>query len=99
MNAIKVVVCRVGCDPVVEEIRQSLESFQMIVGGFIQHVHIYRDIWICCNEEGRNNGLKPNRCGVLGDFFFFHLNADGQEDSLSDADVAKAMEFCCTGPH
>ena len=65
---IKVLVFRVGQEPVVEEIDASLEAKQKLVGGYIECVNIGSfsrfggkdnvDLW--CNEDGKNTGLPFN---------------------------------------
>ncbi len=71
----KVIVCRVGCEPVVEVLDAgqptiTLESMQAVVDGYIERVmledHQPRTDGTCtvelyCNEEGRIQGLRPNR--------------------------------------
>lgn len=60
----------------------TLESFQSAVGGYIECVHLDRDIVLICNEEGKLRRLPINIqvgcdflvgtiviCGVRGDEF------------------------------
>ncbi len=44
------------------EIDSSLESMQQVVGGYIQAVYpFFDDAVLVCNEEGKLQGLPPNR--------------------------------------
>ena len=48
-----------------EEIENTLESLQGIVGGYIETVTMGNGVVMICNEEGRNIGL-PYNCTVGG---------------------------------
>lgn len=41
-------------------IKNTLENFQKIVGGYIEAVPYWPDTVIIVNEEGKLKGLKPN---------------------------------------
>ncbi|MGI5873511.1 MAG: DUF3846 domain-containing protein [Bacillota bacterium] len=43
------------------EIENDLHTLQEIVGGFIETLTISEDAVIICNEEGKINGMEPNR--------------------------------------
>ena len=45
------------------EIDNTLEAKQELVGGWIEQAFLTNDksIILICNEEGKNNGMKPNR--------------------------------------
>ena len=66
---VRVIVCRPGETAVVEEIDDSLESMQQLVGGMIEEYKPFydlqdprvEDVAICCNEEGKLNRLPPSR--------------------------------------
>lgn len=58
----KVLMCRVGEDAVVEEIGAGLHDMQNAVGGYIQAIYPYDElVAIVCNEEGKLQGLEVNR--------------------------------------
>lgn len=96
---IKVVMVRPGKFATIEEIDKSLESYQQIVGGYIEQLCPYDDpVAIVCNEEGKLSNLPLNR-GLLhpeygmwdivaGVFFICGL---GEEDycSLTEELAAK----------
>jgi hypothetical protein len=69
------------------DIGESLEAMQKAVGGYIEACYPYEDlVALVCNEEGKINGLKPNRAVyddhgkmvdiICGDFFICGLNRD-----------------------
>lgn len=45
------------------EIDNTLEAKQKLVGGWIEQAFLPKDdgVVLICNEEGKNNGMKPNR--------------------------------------
>ncbi len=45
------------------EIENTLEAKQKLVGGYIECTYLQNDpdVVIICNEEGKINGMKPNR--------------------------------------
>lgn len=66
---VRVIVCRPGEVAIVEEIDDSLESMQHLVGGMIEEYQPFydvqdprvEDVTIYCNEEGKLNRLPPSR--------------------------------------
>lgn len=95
----RVIVCRVGEEPKYEEIDESLDGMQEVVHGFIEEFPLDADFSIVCNEEGKLNGMKPNRVVVdmpsvgmiFGDFF---ICRNGEDDfkSVGDGDLEKVIE-------
>ena len=58
----KVIEVRPGEHPEVKEISGSLESMQEAVQGYIECVYPWEtEVCIVCNEEGKINGMEPNR--------------------------------------
>ena len=69
-----------GERPYEKEIENTLKDVQREVGGLFQPVHIEDGIVLCCNDEGKLNGMEPNRW--LNDFDivcgpFFVVGDDG----------------------
>lgn len=59
---ISVLLVEPGKYPRMIEIEDSLEAMQRVVGGDIEEFMPYEDdIAIICNEEGKMNGMSPNR--------------------------------------
>ena len=61
-NTITVLIVEPGKSPRVEEIPNTLESLQQIVGGYIQALYPFDDsVALIANEEGKLLGLPWNR--------------------------------------
>lgn len=103
----KIVVVEPYKMPYMEEMDDSLESMQSIVGGWIEvakpPLHDDEAV-IICNEEGKIRGLTPNRKlhyrdGVLydvicGTFFIINAPSDSEDfTSLTDAQIDKYIEM------
>lgn len=86
----KVIIVEPFTNPYVKEIDHTLEAMQKIVGGYIEAVYPFDDpdVALVCNEEGKINGLMPNRfllnrnngiCDyICGDFFLCYAPADSE---------------------
>ena len=102
----KVIIVKPFTNPYVANIKGDLESMQKIVGGYIEAVCPFDDeeIALVCNEEGKINGLMPNRflldrnngiCDfICGDFFLCYAPADSENfesmpENLIDQYVTK----------
>ena len=71
-----VVACYPGKTAQVIEIEGGLEGMQKFVGGFIEAVYPFDDpVAIVCNEEGKLNGMKPNRALYTEDGEMFAIVA------------------------
>lgn len=81
----KIIVVKPFTQPTVEEIENTLEAKQKIVGGYIEAVYPWVDeVALICNEEGKINGLPINR---------FLWNEDGQP-----IDYIAGTFFICGAP-
>ena len=95
-NKIKVLYKRVGREPEVIEIENTLQAMQSLVGGFIEVIP-YDYYELVCNEEGKLQGLYPN-VGFDYDIIngnFFIANDDyetGDFASLTDKNIEKIKE-------
>lgn len=69
VKTIRVLVKQPGKSIHVEYVRNTLEDFQNIVGGYIEAVTVASDLAVICNEEGRINGM-PYNCRVRGVPFY-----------------------------
>lgn len=56
----KILRKKVGCEPEIVEVENTLEALQREVGGYIETVTITRDACIVVNEEGIINDLPFN---------------------------------------
>jgi len=87
-NKIKVLYKRVGQDPTIIEIENTLEAKQKLVGGFIEIVP-YGDHELICNEEGKIMGLYPN---VGFDYDIINGNFIIANDDYETGDFASLTE-------
>ena len=101
----KVIIVKPFTQPYIKEIKGDLESMQAVVGGYIQAIYPFDDeVALVCNEEGKINGLMPNRfllnrhngiCDyICGDFFLCYAPCDSENfesmpDNLIDKYIAK----------
>ena len=82
--------------PEVVEIPNNLKSLQELVGGYIEYCYMpnHEDVVLICNEEGKINGMGPNRdIGhdiIFGPFFIVGDNPDiGENLSLTEEQISK----------
>ena len=91
-NAVK----KVGQIGEVVEVENTLETWNDIVGGWIQTFPLASDMLIICNEEGKLKGLEPNveivvgECSelIVGDFAIVKQGYDDFE-GLDDEQIER----------
>jgi hypothetical protein len=87
---IRVVVKRAGQDATVEMVEDTLQTYQEIVGGWIEVVECGKGVAMVCNEEGKIDGLDANLMFpddiIVGDVLFCGVR-DGDMVSLTDKQV------------
>lgn len=68
------------------DIENELKPLQDAVGGYIETVHLTRELIIIADEEGMLKGKTPNRWGLVGTFL---VVGDGGEEfrGLTDTEV------------
>lgn len=92
-NKIKVLKIEPGQAPQVTEIQNDLASLQAEVGGLIECISFPNGCVAVCNEEGKINGMLPNRrLGadiICGPFFVCDTTHDGEFASLSKSKIAE----------
>ena len=82
-----VMIKRPGEAPKTAFVKNTLESFQAVVGGYIETVTLCEDAVIICNEEGRLLGL-PYNCNVCGcDFVGSVIFAGVEGDEFTDLPI------------
>lgn len=86
--------------PVKKTIKNTLEEKQKLVGGYIEYTYLEdcEDIAIVCNEEGKINGMSPNRdIGhdiVFGSFFIVGDDPElGEDRSLTEEQIKKYSNY------
>jgi hypothetical protein len=100
---IKIVVVEPGKLPYKKEIPDTLEAKQKIVGGWIEVVTMGETtngnrLCIVCNEEGKLQGLEPNRLirgfdMMVGTFFLSSYDQMGNDTTLTDPDCELLIEM------
>ncbi len=100
----KVIIVKPFTNPYVKEIKGDLKSMQTVVGGYIQAIYPFDDeVALVCNEEGKINGLMPNRfllnrnngvCDfICGDFFLCSAPAESEHfESMPDNLIQKYID-------
>ena len=91
-SQMKVLKIEVGEPPVEKVIANELSALQAEVGGLIECVYLENGCIAVVNEEGKINGMQPNR--ILGDdiiFGPFFICGDTGDDfcSLTDEQIRK----------
>ena len=92
-NKLKILLKEVGKESKIQEIEDTLEAKQKLVGGLIEVVPFQRnsDILIVCNEEGKILNMFPNVMFgydyIAGDCFFIRDDYKGGFESLTDEDI------------
>lgn len=77
IGTIRAIVIEPMKKPEIRDIENTLQAKQAIVDGYIENVDIGPDVSCYCNEEGKLNGLKPNR----------GLRADGDERPTKNGEL------------
>lgn len=99
----KVVLLKQGGSAEITEIEDSLESYQSVVGGYIETLYFSTDpVVLICNEEGKVYGLPYNRAIkndhgeivdiIAGEAFICGLSEESF-DSLSNELAEKYFEM------
>ena len=96
-NRIKVLKIEPGQAPQVKEIQNDLASLQAEVGGLIECISFPNGCVAVCNEEGKLNGMPPNRrLGadiICGPFFICDTTRNGNFTSLGKSKIAEYSQL------
>ena len=83
--------------PQVKEIQNDLASLQAEVGGLIECISFPNGCVAVCNEEGKLNGMLPNRrLGadiICGPFFICDTTRNGNFTSLGKSKIAEYSQL------
>ena len=98
MNKIKVIIVEPDKEPYIQEIVETLEKLQEIVGGLIEYVNLEDEVDLICNEEGKTYNLQFNRIVgndvIAGTFIIAGLDyKTGETISLTEENIKKYLEF------
>lgn len=81
-------------------IPNTLSAKQEKIGGLIEYTYLPDDdeVVIICNEEGKINGMSPNRDTgydiIFGPFLIVgETSEDGEDRSLSDEQIRKYKKY------
>ena len=101
-NTIKVLKIDIGQPPVIKEIQNNLDGLQAEVGGLIQVIGLEDNCLLVCNDEGKLNGMKPNRWFyddiICGPFFICGDSMEGDFISLTSEQAEKYAEKFADSP-
>ncbi|MDD3227616.1 MAG: DUF3846 domain-containing protein [Oscillospiraceae bacterium] len=91
-----------GLPPAVKEIRNDLDGLQAEVEGLIECINLPNGCVVVCNEEGKLNGMPPNRrlgADILcGSFFVCGSTQGGDFSSLSKSQIAEYSQLFAEVP-
>lgn len=98
-NELRILLKKVGKNPEVMNIENTLKAKQKLVNGLIEVVPITDEILLICNEEGKLNNLPPNLLFdydyIAGDCFFIGDDFEnGDFKSLTDEQIIEIKELC-----
>jgi len=94
-NEYRILYKKVGKEPVVATVENTLEAKQKLVGGLIEIVSLDENTLLVCNEEGKVLNMPPNLlfdydyiagdCFLIGDDY----KNNGEYRSLTDDEIIK----------
>ncbi len=100
MEKIKAIVKKVNQEPAAMEIDNTLDSYQNLVGGYIEMIPFpnVKNVCIILNEEGKLDGLEPTLLvpeykDVLAGNFAVVGTKDGDTVSLSDQQIERCNKY------
>ena len=85
-----------GKAPYAKEMAEGLKAIQREAEGLFQPLSMGDGVILCCNDEGKLNGMQPNRrLGddiICGPFFIVGDDGEGDFTSLTDRQIADYKE-------
>lgn len=80
--------------PELREIVNTLDTFQALVGGYIETVRLTKNAIAVCNDEGKINGMKANIWIPQGDIIFGPVVIVGTSgEDFSDVPEEEVMDL------
>ena len=94
MKSDRILVCikNPGAEPYVDVVENTLETFQKLVGGYIESCTVASDMTLLCNEEGLLNGL-PYNATICGNPFVGPVVAVGVDGDEFSSIAAASVPF------
>lgn len=96
VEKIKILIVEPTLDPYVQEVENTLEKKQKIVGGLIEFVELENDIDLIFNEEGKMYNLPMNRIiknDIICGTFIIAGQKNGESISLKDEQIKKYKSY------
>lgn len=96
VEKIKILIVEPTLDPYVQEVENTLEKKQKIVGGLIEFVELEDDIDLICNEKGKIYNLPMNRIiknDIICGTFIIAGQKNGESISLKDEQIKKYKSY------
>lgn len=94
---IKAIILKPGQTPKITEIEDDLLTYQKIVDGYIEAVHIGNEITAIVNEEGKLLGMSPNfsigYTTIVGPAVIVRDRGDVCYESLTDKQIDEALQI------
>lgn len=94
---IKVIILKPGRTPKITEIEDDLLTYQQIVDGYIEAVHIGNEITALVNEDGKMLGMSPNfsigYTTLVGPAVIVRDRGDVCYESLTDKQIDEALQI------
>ena len=86
-----------GRFPFEKDMPDTLEAIQQEVEGLFQPVYMEEGVILCCNEEGKLNGMQPSRRIpgdiICGPFFLVGDDGEGGFCSLTHQQIQRYKEY------
>lgn len=108
MAKLTIVACRLGQEPVIEQMEPGLEAMQAFVGGYIEAVRLEGEygragIDLYCDEEFLLKSYAPNRWVsrellIHGDFFISGHDDEGETIGLSAVEANRWLVVAKSWP-
>ena len=99
---IRGLIIRPSSQPEVIEFKEGYKELQRLVDGPFEMPYLFDDVDVIVNEEGKLNGLLPNRFlyyndslvdVLVGNIVLVNSNDEGETISLTDELIEKYMEI------
>lgn len=98
---IKAVVVKPNNAPKITEIEDDLFTYQKLVDGYIEPIHIADEITALVNEEGNLLGMSPNfsigYTTIVGPAVIVRDRGDVMYESLTDKQIDEAIKIVMEG--